>query len=70
MQTYLFKCNECGKVFKRKLHFVDDQTSITCPDGHKDIRRLYTAPNILFKGPGFYINDSKKISEVKDKSTG
>jgi len=66
MATYLFKCNICGEVFEKKLHFNYEKEEVTCPNGHHEVRRIYTPPAIVFKGPGVYINDSKSKSTIKE----
>jgi len=70
MVTYLFKCKECGAVFEKQLNITDDKTNIVCPNGHKDVQPLYTVPNIIFKGPGFYVNDGKSMSKAENTDRG
>jgi len=69
MATYLYKCKVCGVVFEKNSYINDDKEKITCPNGHRVVQRIYTPPNIVFKGPGFYINDSKPKSEIKSEIT-
>jgi putative FmdB family regulatory protein len=59
MPIYKFKCDICGVVFEKPLHMEDDKSGLMCPNGHKQVYQVYTAPHIVFKGPGFYINDSQ-----------
>ena len=66
MATYLYKCKVCGAVFEKKFHFNDDKEEIICPKGHREVQRVYTPPQIFFKGPGFYVNDSKSKSTMKE----
>jgi len=67
MATYLYKCKVCGEEFEKKLHFNDEKGDITCSNGHHEVQRVYTPPHIIFKGPGFYINDSKSESTIKEE---
>ena len=59
MATYLFKCKVRGVVFEKHIHINDDKEKITCPNGHSSVQRIYTPPHIVFKGSGFFTNDSK-----------
>jgi len=58
MPIYEYECLTCGTIFEKRKNFSDDPQT-DCPNGHGDTRRLLSAPAIVFKGSGFYINDSK-----------
>jgi len=60
MPTYEYMCNTCGRAFEKNLHFGDDINQVTCPQGHVQTRRIFSKPNIVFKGSGFYVTDSRK----------
>lgn len=60
MPVYTFKCDVCGKTFDKTCHSYDDLSEIICPNGHTQVHRIYSAPAIIFKGSGFYVNDSRK----------
>ena len=49
-------------MFEKRQSFSDAPVA-DCPNGHNDTRRLLSAPAIVFKGSGFYINDSKTASK-------
>jgi putative FmdB family regulatory protein len=66
MATYLFKCYICGRVFEKRIPINDEKAHVTCPNGHQQVRRVYTPPHIIFKGSGFYINDSKSKLDIKN----
>ena len=53
---YEYECLECGAQFD-KLQRVGDPQPLTCPDGHRRIRRRLSQPAIIFKGSGFYATD-------------
>jgi len=59
MPIYIFKCEVCKTVFEKKCSANEDLSRVVCPKNHTQIHRVYSAPNIIFKGPGFYINDSR-----------
>ncbi len=58
MPIYEYECLTCGATFEKRQSFSDAPIA-DCPNGHNDTRRLLSAPAIVFKGSGFYINDSK-----------
>jgi putative FmdB family regulatory protein len=69
MPTYEYECRFCGTHFERVQSFTDPSTA-ECPNGHRDVHRVLSAPAIIFNGPGFYITDSRKSghgNESKDK---
>ena len=60
MPEYSFICQKCGAHFNQHLAFNADRTHLSCPNGHNSVQRIYTAPQVTFKGNGFYVTDSKK----------
>lgn len=60
MPIYEYICSTCGNAFEKQLHFNDNISQIPCPNGHKQTKRQISKPIIVFKGSGFYINDSRK----------
>jgi putative FmdB family regulatory protein len=58
MPIYEYECLTCGTIFEKRQSFSEEPKA-DCPNGHKDTRRLLAAPAIVFKGSGFYVNDSK-----------
>lgn len=59
MPIYEYACESCGHHFDVKQRFSDDPITI-CPDCGQPVRRVLHPAGIIFKGSGFYINDSKK----------
>jgi putative FmdB family regulatory protein len=58
MPIYEYECLTCGVTFEKRQSF-SDESKANCPNGHAETRRLLATPAIVFKGSGFYINDSK-----------
>lgn len=57
MPTYEYLCEKCGTF--EKFHGINE-TLTECPTCSGPIRRLISRnSNIVFKGSGFYITDSK-----------
>ncbi len=59
MPLYEYHCTECGIRFERQQHFSDAPIS-TCPECGGEVRRLIGPVGVIFKGSGFYVNDSRK----------
>ncbi|NPA30613.1 MAG: hypothetical protein GXO37_01280 [Chloroflexi bacterium] len=59
MPTYTFRCETCGVVFDKFLSFHDDQSRVTCPNGHTTVYRVFRPPAVVFKGSGFYVTDNR-----------
>lgn len=71
MPIYEYQCNECGVRFERKQSFHDEPVKV-CPECKGKVRRLVHATGVIFKGSGFYVNDSKgsrgNLTSSSDKS--
>ncbi|GAB4411871.1 MAG: hypothetical protein Kow00106_06340 [Anaerolineae bacterium] len=59
MPLYEYQCTECGVRFERQQHFGDAPVA-ACPECGGEVRRLIGPVGVIFKGSGFYINDSRK----------
>jgi len=63
MPTYQYQCDDCGHSFDRFQKFSEDALT-TCPACGGPIRRVIGNVGVVFKGSGWYINDSRpKASE-------
>lgn len=60
MPTYDYQCDACGHSFEAFQSMRDDALTV-CPQCEKPaLRRLITGgAGVIFKGSGFYVNDSK-----------
>lgn len=59
MPTYQYACNRCGHRFDIVQGFHDDALQV-CPDcGESALRKLFGNVGVVFKGSGFYRNDSR-----------
>lgn len=62
MPTYEYECRTCGKTFEA-FQSMSDPAIETCPECGKPVRRLIGGGSgIIFKGTGFYVNDSRKAA--------
>jgi putative FmdB family regulatory protein len=68
MPTYEYVCKRCGHLFEIVQSMKDD-TLTECPECGGELRKVFAAPAISFRGSGFYATDhgkkSKKPSETK-----
>ncbi len=63
MPTYDYQCDACDAVFEAFQSIHDDALK-NCPYCQQaKLRRLISGAGIIFKGSGFYVNDSKKKND-------
>jgi putative FmdB family regulatory protein len=62
MPSYEYMCKKCGEKFTIIMGFESFLgLKIICPEcKSKKVKKIYTAPNVIFKGGGFYKTDSNK----------
>lgn len=58
MPTYAYACTECGHEFDAVQSFSEDSLT-TCPACQGRLRKKFGAVGVVFKGSGFYRNDSR-----------
>lgn len=61
MPTYQYACSECGNEFDIVQKFSDDALT-ECPKCAGNLRKVFSAVGIVFKGSGFYRTDSRSSS--------
>ena len=62
MPTYEYACAKCGHQFEVVQSFSDAPISI-CPECGGEVKKIYSNIGVVFKGAGFYKNDSRKESK-------
>ncbi len=72
MPTYQYACTECGHGFEAVQSFSDDALT-ACPQCGGRLRKVFSSVGIVFKGSGFYRNDSREkatsgAAKTDDKS--
>jgi putative FmdB family regulatory protein len=68
MPTYEYRCPDCGEHLEVVQSFKDEPLT-TCPNcGRKNLRKVFGAIGIAFKGSGFYKTDSRAASSGKSGS--
>ena len=68
MPVYLYR-REDGTTFEYKQRFLDDALDVDPETGQKVVRMVQPT-GVIFKGSGFYINDSKSASKSSLNSNG
>lgn len=60
MPLYAYQCEACQQEFEVHQSFSDDPLKVCPACGEESARRLITSVGVIFKGPGFYVTDSRK----------
>lgn len=60
--TYSYACTECDNRFDQVQAFSDDALTV-CPQCNGRLRKLFGKVGVVFKGSGFYRNDSRDSSK-------
>ena len=69
MPTYQYACTACGEKLEAVQSFTDSALT-ECPACSGALRKVYSAVGVVFKGSGFYKNDSRKsTAESGQKKT-
>jgi putative FmdB family regulatory protein len=72
--TYQYTCTHCGEPVEAVQKFSDAPLSVCAACGGR-LRKVFSPVGIVFKGSGFYRNDSRNGSgsaamAAKDKQSG
>ena len=65
MPTYQYQCTECGEALEVQQSFSDDTLTV-CPVCEGRLRKVFNAVGVVFKGSGFYRNDSRPTAASSD----
>ncbi|MFJ3704895.1 MULTISPECIES: FmdB family zinc ribbon protein [Streptomyces] len=68
MPTYQYQCTECGEGLEAVQKFTDDALTV-CPNCEGRLKKVFSAVGIVFKGSGFYRNDSRGSSSSSTPGT-
>ncbi|RSM81387.1 FmdB family transcriptional regulator [Amycolatopsis sp. WAC 01375] len=58
MPTYQYACKECDHAFEAVQSFSDASLTV-CPQCSGPLRKVFSSVGVVFKGSGFYRNDSR-----------
>lgn len=61
MPVYVYKClnKECAEIYEISRPVDNRDDPAQCGKCRNEIKRLFTAPAVTFKGGGFYRTDSR-----------
>jgi putative FmdB family regulatory protein len=63
--TYQYACRACGEELEAVQSFSD--ASLTeCPQCGGELRKVFSAVGVVFKGSGFYKTDSRKTGSSSE----
>ena len=68
MPTYSYACTECDNKFDIVQSFSDDALTV-CPQCDGTLRKQFNAVGVVFKGGGFYRNDSRSNDSSSDRKS-
>ncbi|QYC45136.1 Zinc ribbon domain protein [Nonomuraea coxensis DSM 45129] len=68
MPTYQYACNDCGEQLEVVQKFTDDALTV-CPECEGNLRKVFSAVGIVFKGSGFYRTDNRTSSSSSSTSS-
>ncbi|HEX3567018.1 MAG TPA: FmdB family zinc ribbon protein [Acidimicrobiales bacterium] len=67
MPTYEYRCEHCEQTFDVFQSFTDNALT-ACPTCGNPVRKVYGNVGVVFKGSGFYKNDSRPKEPAKSTS--
>ena len=68
MPTYQYQCTACGEGLEAVQKFTDDALT-ECPSCQGRLKKVFSAVGIVFKGSGFYRNDSRGSSSTSSPAS-
>lgn len=69
MPTYEYACKDCGEHLEVVQSFKDDALTV-CPNCQGQLRKVFSAAGIIFKGSGWHIKDYKDSGKPAKAGAG
>ena len=69
MPTYQYQCTDCGEALEVRQSFTDDALTV-CPNCEGNLRKVFNAVGVVFKGSGFYRTDSRNQKAGAEAGSG
>ena len=72
MPTYQYRCTSCDRELEVVQKFTDDPLT-DCPECDGNLRKVFNAVGVVFKGSGFYATDNRskgKAAAAKAEKSG
>ena len=64
MPTYQYRCTSCAGELEVVQKFTDDPLT-ECPACTGDLRKVFNAVGVVFKGSGFYATDNRSKGKAQ-----
>jgi putative FmdB family regulatory protein len=68
MPTYQYRCTDCGNELEAVQKFTDPSLT-DCPSCAGQLRKVFNAVGVVFKGSGFYRTDSRADAKSTNGSS-
>lgn len=68
MPTYQYRCNDCDTDLEVVQKFSDAALT-ECPSCEGQLRKVYSAVGVVFKGSGFYATDNRTKGKANAASS-
>jgi putative FmdB family regulatory protein len=68
MPTYEYACRQCGEHLEVVQSFKDDPLT-ECPGCQGQLRKVYSAAGLIFKGSGWHVKDYASSSSRGSSSS-
>ena len=65
MPTYQYACTACAHQLEAVQSFTDDPL-VECPECAGRLRKVFSTVGVVFKGSGFYRNDSRPAASTSE----
>lgn len=69
MPVYAYKCKDCNHQFDLRQSFSDPAVKV-CPECGGEVRKEFNSVGVVFKGSGFYRNDSRESGKNTASTSG
>lgn len=68
MAIYQYACMECDQDYEKERSITDPEPQYFCDKCGYALSRVYSPVSALFKGGGFYTNDSRRQLQLGSSS--
>lgn len=68
MPKYQYQCKDCAEALEVQQSFSDDALTV-CPNCGGNLRKVFNAVGVVFKGSGFYKTDSRSASSASSPAS-
>jgi putative FmdB family regulatory protein len=69
MPTYEYACRSCGEHLEVVQSFKDDALTV-CPNCEGELRKVFSAAGIIFKGSGWHVKDYAATGKGSSTAAG